>query len=446
MKKISNSVAQTIKRITLSFTKESILAGFFFFLVLCSWYILRPVRNEMAVQNSEILPYLLGIGALVMLLLNPIYSWLASRKNLKGVLIGCYSFFISNLLGFIILLEFFDPSSTISLNQIFFYKSQFFDTATSISLSQIFYIWCNVYSFFVVSIFWVVIINLFRGVDAVNVYGVIAAGGSLGAYLGSEISKQLASTFNESGIVFFTMIAIVFLFLALMTGLGLMKRFSNLEGINESPGGSSFDAIKNLISSSQIRSIGLYMYLWTALMTVHWITSVEIINDWSSDGGNRIIFFSQIEQTVTILTLCTQFFLTAALIRIVGPRYILMSYGFLFTGVFIGYFMAPTIGYVFVVTIILRLFEYGINKPTRELIFSYLKKIDRYKSSVFVDTFLVRLGDFSGSGLILISKSAGVVFSQVPLLAIPFAGCVALLGFKIPPKEQSQQQNGRIRL
>ena len=410
-------ISQALKRLSLSFTKESFLAGFFFFLVLCSWYILRPVRNEMAVQNSGILPYLLGIGALVMLFLNPVYSWLASRQNLRGVLLGCYSFFILNLLGFIILWKFFDLSS-------------------SIFLSQIFYVWCNVYSFFVVSIFWVVIINLFRGDNAANVFGVIAAGGSLGAYLGSEISKQLASTFNESGIIFFTMIAIVFLILALIAGLSLMNRFADLEGIKNSPGGTSFDAIQNLISSSQIRSIGLYMYLWTALMTVHWITSVEIVNAWSSDGGNRIIFFSEIEQTVTVLTLFTQFFLTAAIMRLIGPKYILMTYGFLFTGVFIGYFLYPTIGYVFIVTIILRLFEYGVNKPTRELIFSYLKKIDRYKSSVFVDTFLVRLGDFSGSGFILISKSAGVVFSQVPLLAIPFAGCLAFIGLKIPPKEK----------
>mgnify|MGYP000418569126 CR=1 FL=1 len=411
-------IAQAFKRLSLSFTKESLLAGFFFFLVLCSWYILRPVRNEMAVQNSEILPYLLGIGALVMLFLNPVYSWLASRRNLRGVLLGCYSFFILNLLGFIILWKLFDLSS-------------------SILLSQIFYVWCNVYSFFVVSIFWVVIINLFRGDNAANVFGVIAAGGSLGAYLGSEISKQLASTFNESGIIFFTMIAIVFLILALIAGLSLMNRFADLEGIKNSPGGTSFDAIQNLISSSQIRSIGLYMYLWTALMTVHWITSVEIVNAWSSDGGNRIIFFSEIEQTVTVLTLFTQFFLTAAIMRLIGPKYILMSYGFLFSGVFIGYFLAPTIGYVFVVTIILRLFEYGINKPTRELIFSYLKKVDRYKSSVFVDTFLVRLGDFSGAQFIVVaSKGFGVAFSQIPLLAIPFAGCVALLGWKIPPKEQ----------
>ena len=404
-------------RLSLSFTKESWLASFFFFLVLCSWYILRPVRNEMAVQNSDILPYLLGVGAFVMLLLNPIYSWLASRRNLKGVLVGCYSFFIVNLFTFIILWEFFDLSS-------------------AVWLSQVFYIWCNVYSFFVVSIFWVVIINLFRGDGATNVFGVIAAGGSLGAFLGSEISKQLASTFNESGIIFFTLISIFFLMLALVAGLFLLKRFVSMRGIDNAAGGSSFDAVKNLVSSSQIRSIGLYMYLWTAMMTIHWVTSIDIVNSWSSDGGNRIIFFSNIEQTVTILTLFTQFFLTSAIIRFAGPKTILMFYGFLFTGAFIGYYIYPSITYVFIITIILRLFEYGINKPTREVVFSYLKRTDRYKSTVLVDTFLVRMGDFSGSGLILFTKSFGVAFSQIPLLAIPFAACLGILGYKIPPKER----------
>ncbi|MDB2628843.1 hypothetical protein N9Y72_02180 [Gammaproteobacteria bacterium] len=411
------SIKSFLKKLSLSFTKESGLAGIFFFLVLCSWYILRPVRNEMAVQNSDILPYLLGIGALVMLLLNPIYSWLASQRNLRGVLIGCYSFFIINLLIFITLWEFFNLSA-------------------AIWLSQIFYIWCNVYSFFVVSIFWVVIINLFRGDNATNTFGVIAAGGSLGAFLGSEISKQLASTFNESGIIFFTSISIIFLILALAIGLILLNRFASSKDIDTAVGGNSFDALKNLISSAQIRSIGLYMYIWTAMMTVHWVTSIEIVNAWSSDGGDRIIFFSRIEQTVTILTLFTQFFLTSMIIRFAGPKTILMFYGFLFMGAFIGYYLNPSIGFVFVITIILRLFEYGINKPTREVVFSYLKRTDRYKSTVMVDTFLVRMGDFSGSGFILITKSFGMAFSHVPLLAIPFAGCLAFLGYRIPPKEK----------
>jgi AAA family ATP:ADP antiporter len=281
----------------------------------------------------------------------------------------------------------------------------------------------------------VVIINLFRGKDAANVFGVIAAGGSLGAFLGSEISKQLASTFNDSGIIFFTLIAILVLVGALIMGLFLLNRLSNVQGVNEAAGGSSMDGLRNLISSSQIRSIGLYMYLWTAMMTIHWVTSIDIVNSWSSDGGDRIIFFSNIEQTVTILTLFTQFFLTAAIIRFAGPKLILMLYGFLFMCAFVGYYLIPTIQYVFVITIVLRLFEYGINKPTRELVFSYLKRMDRYKSSVMFDTFLVRMGDFSGSGFILLSKSFGVVFSHIPVLAIPLAGCLAFLGLKIPPKE-----------
>ena len=295
MYKLIHFINNSFKRLSLSVTKDSLLAGFFFSLVLCSWYILRPVRNEMAVQNTDILPYLLGTGALVMLLLHPFYSWLASRKNLKGMLRGCYLFFVSNLVVFIFLWEVLNLSNTRWLSYIFF-------------------IWCNVFSFFTVSIFWVVIINLFRGEKATNVFGVIAAGGSLGALLGSEISKRLAPTFTESGVLFFTLVSICFLLTAMEIGIILLNRFRQVEGIEQAGGGTSLDAIKNLVSSSQIRSIALYMYLWTSMMTIHWITSAQIINAWSDNRPERIVFFSNIEQSVTLLTLFTQFFLTVIIL------------------------------------------------------------------------------------------------------------------------------------
>ena len=46
---------------------------------------------------------------------------------------------------------------------------------------------------------------------------------------------------------------------------------------------------------------------------------------------------------------------------------------------------------------ILRVFEYAFNKPSREIVYSGLEKNDRYKSSVFIDTFLTRFGDLTGS-------------------------------------------------
>ena len=63
--------------------KNTILTSLLFFLVLSSWYVLRAVRNEMAVENygQDFLLILLSITALTMLLINPLYSWIASREN-----------------------------------------------------------------------------------------------------------------------------------------------------------------------------------------------------------------------------------------------------------------------------------------------------------------------------------------------------------------------------
>ena len=53
--------------------------GFFFF-VLASWYALRPVRNEMAIEGGIFnLPYILLAIVIVMGLINPVYSWVISK-------------------------------------------------------------------------------------------------------------------------------------------------------------------------------------------------------------------------------------------------------------------------------------------------------------------------------------------------------------------------------
>ena len=156
------------------FPKKSLLGSFLFFLILSSWYVLRPVRNEMAVINVDELPYLLAAGALIMLLINPVYSWIVSRGNLRKIIFYCYSFLITNLLFFLI-------------------SWKFLTFGTSAWFGKVFYVWCNVYSFFVVSIFWVVIINLYRDSYSRSFYGVIMAGGSLGALFGSEISNNMSS-------------------------------------------------------------------------------------------------------------------------------------------------------------------------------------------------------------------------------------------------------------
>ena len=408
-----SSTRDSINEIKESFSKESLLGSFLFFLVLSSWYVLRPVRNEMAVANVDDLPYLLAAGAIAMLLINPIYSWVVSKTNLRKIVIYCYSFLIVNLL-------------------IFLSTWKFLGIGDSVWVGRIFYVWCNVYSFFVVSIFWVVIINIFRNSKTRSFYGVIMAGGSLGAIFGSEISKRFSNSFDEYGLEFFTLSAAILLFFAMLLAMNITRSKMNEKILDKnSVGGGSLDSIKNSIQSEEIRNIAAYVWMWTCLMTIQWITAINIIEEWSSDSQQRISFFATIEQIVSPLTLLIQLFLTNIIIRKVGIKNIMILYGFLFLIAYLLYGFFPSIVAVAIVTVFLRVFEYGFNKPTREIIYSTLKQNDRYKSSVLIDTFVSRFGDLTGSALIKLAGFTTITFNALPLMALPIAGYLSFLGMRI---------------
>ena len=396
--------------------KNTILTSFLFFLVLASWYVIRGIRNEMAVENygQDFLLILLSFTALTMLIINPIYSWVASRKNFKKIITYCYSFLIMNLFVFILYSR--------SLGE--------GDVTQQMWLGRVFYVWCNIYSFFVVSIFWVLVINIFRDSQSRKLYGFIMAGGSLGAIVGSEISVRLSESYTNYGLELFALASSLLLFLAIIVATYLVN-LNNSEVLIKKVGGNWSDAISNIISVKEVKSVALYSWLFTALMTVQWISAIPIIESYSDLSPDRIVLFNRIEQLVSPLTLITQLTLTYLVISYLGTSMILIVYGLLFIVVFLLYGLMPSVGVVVFSQALLRVFEYGFNKPSREIIYSQLKKKDRYKSTVFIDTFVTRFGDLTGSLFVGLGKVAAISITVVPLLAIPFAGIFSLTGYKI---------------
>ena len=406
--------------------KNTFLTSFLFFLVLASWYVIRGIRNEMAVENygQDFLLILLSFTALTMLIINPIYSWIASRKNFKKIITYCYSFLIMNLFIFILYSR--------SLGED--------DVTQEIWLGRVFYVWCNIYSFFVVSIFWVLVINIFRDSQSRKLYGFIMAGGSLGAIVGSEISVRLSESYTNYGLELFALSSSLLLFLAIIVATYLVN-LNNSEVLIKKVGGNWSDAISNIISVKEVKSVALYSWLFTALMTVQWISAIPIIESYSDLSPDRIVLFNRIEQLVSPLTLITQLTLTYLVISYFGTSIILIVYGLLFIVVFLLYGLMPSVGVVVFSQALLRVFEYGFNKPSREIIYSQLKKKDRYKSTVFIDTFITRFGDLTGSLFVGIGKVATISITIVPLLAIPFAGIFSLTGYKISKIFEDSSKN-----
>ena len=394
-------------------------AFLFFFFVLASWYALRPVRNELAVQGGIYnLPWLLMGVMLAMLIINPIYSWLVSRINQNRLILYIYSFFILNLILFLTMWTFTAEEGRIWTGRAF-------------------YIWANVYSFFVVSIFWVTMINFFSHTDSKKFFGIISAGGSLGAFFGSTVARYFSTEIcgNTSISDLWPMSLIIFSIFSLLFAIFFSRTFkprsSDMENSPKEIGGSSFEAIQNITKDPAIRNIGLYVILFTMLMTTSWMISLGIVEEWSKDPCERTGFFARIEQIVTPLTLLMQLFLASYILRRVGSLVVLSIYGVLFAVAFMAYAFYPTITTVMMVVISLRIFEYGLNKPTRESIYTKLKQQDRYKSTVFIDTFLARSGDVIGGWFVRGLVGTGIAVLSVTWAALPFALFISYMGFQV---------------
>ena len=390
----------------------------FFFFVLASWYALRPVRNELAVQGGIYnLPWLLMGVMFAMLLINPIYSWLVSRISQSKIIPYIYSFFILNLIIFLTLWSFAGDEGRIWTGRAF-------------------YIWANVYSFFVVSIFWVTMINFFDHTDSKKFFGIISAGGSLGAFFGSSVARYFSteicgktdiSDLGPMSLIIFSIFSLSF---AIYFSRSFQPR-NNEDNSSEKIGGSSFEAIQSIIKDPAIRNLGMYVILFTMLMTTSWMISLGIVENWSQDPCERTGFFARIEQIVTPLTLIIQLFLASYILRRVGSLTILFAYGVLFAIAFMAYAYHPTITTVMMVVISLRIFEYGLNKPTREAIYTKLKLQDRYKSTVFIDTFLARSGDVIGGWFVRGIVGTGIAVLSVTWAALPFAMLISFMGYQV---------------
>ena len=390
----------------------------FFFFVLASWYALRPVRNELAVQGGIYnLPWLLMGVMFAMLLINPIYSWLVSRISQSKIIPYIYSFFILNLILFLTLWSFAGDEGRIWTGRAF-------------------YIWANVYSFFVVSIFWVTMINFFDHTNSKKFFGIISAGGSLGAFFGSSVARYFSteicgktdiSDLGPMSLIIFSIFSLSF---AIYFSRSFQPR-NNEDNSSEKIGGSSFEAIQSIIKDPAIRNLGVYVILFTMLMTTSWMISLGIVENWSQDPCERTGFFARIEQIVTPLTLIIQLFLASYILRRVGSLTILFAYGVLFAIAFMAYAYHPTITTVMMVVISLRIFEYGLNKPTREAIYTKLKLQDRYKSTVFIDTFLARSGDVIGGWFVRGMVGTGIAVLSVTWAALPFAMLISFMGYQV---------------
>ena len=78
-----------------------LLAATYFFVLLCSYYMIRPMRDQMGVAGGvKNLSWLMTATLVAMLLANPIYAAVVSRLPRRRFVPLVYRVFALNILGF----------------------------------------------------------------------------------------------------------------------------------------------------------------------------------------------------------------------------------------------------------------------------------------------------------------------------------------------------------
>jgi AAA family ATP:ADP antiporter len=378
----------------------------YIFSVLSSYYILRPIRDEMGVAGGvENLQWLFTGTLLGMIVVNPPFAALVAKLPRVRFIAVTYRFFMVNLLIFILLLHMANPGQHIWVGRVFF-------------------IWASVFNLFVVSVFWALMVDVFDSEQGKRLFGFIAAGATLGGIAGSSITAALA---RDVPATYLLLGSVVLLEAAIFS----VRRLSHLsDALHRRPaaqsgetviGGNALSGFTHAFKSPYLVNVGVYIVLFAITSTFLYFQQAEIARSAFADRGARTAFFARIDLWVNALTLGAQLFLTGRVLRVIGIALTLAILPALSVLGFSALAMTPTIAALVVYQVLRRAGNFAFARPTREVLFTVVPREDKYKAKSFIDTVIYRAGDQVGAWSYAALGFLGLGMAGISVVAVPLS-------------------------
>ena len=171
--------------------------------------------------------------------------------------------------------------------------------------------------------------------------------------------------------------------------------------------------------------------LYTTLATFLYFQQAEIIRDAFTDSAERTRIFAVMDFSTNALTVLTQFFLTASIVKRLGMAWTLavipigLAAGFLVLG------FAPVLGVLIAIQILRRAGNFAVMKPAREMLYVVLGKEEKYKAKNFIDTVVYRGGDAVSGWAYSGMQALGLSLAGIAFVAVPISGLWALVSYRL---------------
>ena len=394
----------------------------FFFVVLAGYYVIRPVRDNIGASYSENLWWMFTVVLLTMLVANALFSAIVARMSRRRFIPIAYRFFIANLLIFFVLMRFVPPG-----------KQSWIDIC--------FFVWVSVFNLFATAVFWGFMTDLFTNEQGKRLFGFIAVGGSLGGILGPIITTSLVHRVSTGVLL---LICAGMLEIAAQSVRFFPAEFRGLhsrasDDAAEKPiGGKFWDGVIHICKSPYLFGLFLFILLYTLTSTWTYLQQSQLTKAGFVDKAARTAFFAKLDLTVNTLTLLLQVFVTGRLMKFLGVTVTLLFMPVLSLLGFAAMGFAPVLSVLASFQVARRASTFAFMRPAREVLFTVLRREDKYKAKSFIDTFGYRCGDqFGAWSYSALDQALHLSFSVISYIAVAVVVCWCALGVWLGRKQRS---------
>ena len=356
---------------------KAVVGSFLFVIVLMSaYYILRPVRDAMASDWTDAeVSWLWTLNFFISTAVVALYGLLVSRFRLRLLVPSIYGIFALTFLSFYAL------ASTM---------------ADRTLVDKSFYVWVSVFSLFHISVFWSFMSDLFSKEQAGRLFGIIAAGASVGGLIGPSIPSFFSASLGTDNLMLLASamllvpIPIIF-YLQSLKSSDLHNESLAAQTPQIKIGGNPFAGFKLFFSNPYLLAIGLFIFLYTGISSFVYFELKNLLSDLSR--AERTAVWAQMDLAVNVLSIAVGLFATGRIVGKFGMPVTIALIPVLICAGLIIVAISPFLGVVVALQVIRRAGNYAVTRPAREVLFTRVDREARFKAKPVIDIVAYRGGD-----------------------------------------------------
>lgn len=355
----------------------TLLSFLFVFVLMTAYFIMRPVRDAMASDWSDVEVSLLWTTTFFLSVIAvSIYGAAISFVRFRLLVPGVYAFFA---------LSFF----------LFFFGSTFI--SDPVLIDKGFYVWLSVFSLFHLSVFWSFMSDLFNKDQAPRLFGFIATGASVGAIVGPLLTAELVERIGANNLMLIsaTMLLIPIPIILILerlkrTTLGNVDVHVDLSA-QQAIGRNPFAGFSLFLKSPYLIGIGVFILLYVAIGSFVYFELKNLLEIFTREERTQI--WAYIDFSVNTLAILTAMFVTSRITTRFGMATTLALVPALLAIGMLVIALSPVVAVVVGLQVARRAGNYAITRPGREMLFTIVDRETRFKAKPVIDIVLYRGGD-----------------------------------------------------